>query len=136
MLGKWQYRQVPISAEADFPNQCLALAKTELGEKASEKDIYRLASEIFDLNSQLLPQYVPLRKGMTLNLPGDKTGQVESDTTLGEFAKKVLDAPEKAASLLELNSDRLRLPQGLPAGVEVKLPQIIIRLNRLWQFWC
>jgi hypothetical protein len=43
--------------------------------------------------------------------------------TLGEFAKKTLDAPEKAASLFDLNSDRLRSPQGLPAGVEMRLPQ-------------
>jgi putative OPT family oligopeptide transporter len=123
MLGKWQYRQAPLSVEADFPNQCLALVKSELGEKASEKDVYRMASEIYDLNVQLLPQYVPLRKGMTLNLPGDKTGQVDADMTLGEFAKKVLGEPEKAASLFELNSDRLRPPQGLPAGVEMRLPQ-------------
>ncbi|MGD0383354.1 MAG: oligopeptide transporter, OPT family [Thermoguttaceae bacterium] len=123
MLGKWQYRHVPIGAEADFPNQCLALAKGELGEKASEKDLYRLASEIYDLNTQLLPQYVPLRKGMTLNLPGEKPAEVEADTTLGEFAKNVLGSEDKAASLLDLNSDRLRPPQGLPAGVEVRLPQ-------------
>jgi hypothetical protein len=122
-LRKWQYRHVPISAEADFPNQCLALAKSELGEKASEKDLYHLASEIYDLNTQLPPQYVSLRKGMTLNLPGDKPAEVEADMTLGEFAKNVLGTPDKAASLLDLNSDRLRPPQGLPAGVEVRLPQ-------------
>ncbi len=123
MLGKWQYRQTPLSVEADFPNQCLALAKSELGEKASEKDVYRLASEIFDLNTQLMPQYVPLRKGMTLNLPGDKTEQVEADMTLGEFAKITLGEPEKAASLFDLNSDRLRPPRSLPIGVEMRLPQ-------------
>jgi putative OPT family oligopeptide transporter len=122
-LRKWQYRHVPISAGADFAEQCLALAKSELGEKASEKDLYHLASEIYDLNTQLPPQYVPLRRGMTLNLPGDKTAEVEADMILGEFAKNVLGSPDKAASLLELNSDRLRPPQGLPAGVEVRLPQ-------------
>ena len=122
-LGTWQYRQTAISVEADFPNQCLALAKSELGEKASEKDVYRLASEIYDLNTQLPPKYVPLRKGMTINVPGDKPAEVEADTTLGEFAKTVLGSEDKAASLLELNSDRLRPPQGLPAEVKVRLPQ-------------
>ena len=77
MLGKWQYRQAPIkSSKPIIPDQCLALAKSELGEKASDKDVNHLASEIFDLNSQFLPEYVPLRKGMTLNLPGDKTKQM------------------------------------------------------------
>ena len=63
MLGKWEYRKAPINAEAEFPHQCLALAKNELGEKASERDVYREAAEIFDLNSHLLPQYVSCAKG-------------------------------------------------------------------------
>ena len=123
MLGKWQYRQTPIAIEAGLSEECYVLAKKELGEKASEKDVHRLASEIHSLNFDLLPRYVALPRGIILNLPGDKTQQLEADTTLGEFAKTVLDSEEKAALLFELNSDRLRLPQGLPAGVEVKLPQ-------------
>jgi putative OPT family oligopeptide transporter len=122
-LGKWEYRRVAISAEADYPNECLAMARSELGEKAPDKEVNSLASEIFELNSQYLPQYVHLRKGTTLNLPGDKTKQVDTDTTLGDFAQSELGAKEKAATLLDLNSDRLGHPRGLPAGVEMRLPQ-------------
>jgi hypothetical protein len=123
MLGKWQYRRAPIAVEAEFSNQCFELAKNELGEKAPEKTVHRLASEIYDLNFDLLPRYAPLRRGMQLNMPGDKVQQVETDMTLGEFAKNVLGSPDKAASLFEMNSNRLRPPPGLPAGVEMRLPQ-------------
>jgi putative OPT family oligopeptide transporter len=122
-LHIWQYRHATIGQEADLSGECYALAQSELGEKAPEKNIHRLAAEIFDLNLYLLPRYAPLRKGMTLNLPGDKTAVVEADATLGEFAEKTLGAPDKAAALLDLNSDRLKPAQGLPVGVEVKLPQ-------------
>ena len=71
----------------------------------------------------MLSRYTPVPAGMMLNLPGDKTEQMKSNTTLGEFAQTVLGSPDKAESLFELNSDRLRLPQDLPVGVEVKLPQ-------------
>ncbi len=60
---------------------------------------------------------------MRLNLPGGKTEQVKSDTALGKFAESVLGSQDKAALLFELNTDRLMLPQGLPAGAEVRLPQ-------------
>jgi len=122
-LSVWQYRRTPITVAATFSEQCYLLAKNELGEKAADKDVNRMASHIYDLNSQLLTLYVPLPAGMVLNMPGDKTEQIRSETTLGEFAKTVLNAEDKAASLLELNSDRLRLPQGLPVGVEMRLPQ-------------
>lgn len=123
LLSYWQYRQTPITIETNFSQQCYEIAKTELGEKAAKKDLHRLAGEIYEINSDLLPHYAPLRKGMMLKLPADKTQQVETDTTLGEYAKIALGSSDKAALLLELNSDRLRPPQGLPVGVEVKLPQ-------------
>jgi putative OPT family oligopeptide transporter len=122
-LSFWQYRQTPITVVDTFPRQCFALAQKELGEKASQKDLERLADEIQSVNPNLLSRYTPVPAGMVLNLPGDKTEQVKSDTTLGDFAKTVLGSEGQAETLFELNSDRLRLPQDLPVGVEVKLPQ-------------
>jgi hypothetical protein len=122
-LSVWQYRQTPITVVETFPRQCFALAQKELGEKASQKDLERLADEIQNINPNLLSRYVPVPAGMMLNLPGDKTEQIKSNTTLGDFAKAMLGSEDKAVSLFELNSDRLRPPQGLPAGVEVRLPQ-------------
>jgi putative OPT family oligopeptide transporter len=122
-LGAWQYSRAPVAVAATFSDQCYALATKELGEKAPEKDKHRLAAEIFELNSQLLRRYAPLPAGIVLNLPGDKTERVQSNTTLGEFAKAVLGSEDQATSLFELNTDRLRLAESLPPGTEVKLPQ-------------
>ncbi len=122
-LSTWQYRRVPVAAEASLQQQFLVLAKTELGEKAAEKDLFRFAYEIYELNSHLLVRYVPLRRGMRLRLPDDKDQQVEADITLEEFAKKVLGDSGKAAMLFELNASRLQLPQALPEGVALRLPQ-------------
>jgi hypothetical protein len=122
-LSVWQYRQMPVTVAATFSEQCYELAKKELGEKASDKDLNRYAAEIFELNPQLLRRYAPLPAGMMLILPGDKTEQVKENTTLGEFAKAVLGSEDQAASLFELNADRLRLPMGLPVGVELTIPQ-------------
>jgi putative OPT family oligopeptide transporter len=122
-LSTWQYSRTPVTAEAAFSDQCKMLAKNELGKKASETEVDRLGKEIFELNLNLLYRSAPVYAGMTLNLPGDKTKQVQSNTTLGDFAKAVLGSEDKAALLFELNTDRLRLPQGLPLGVEMRLPQ-------------
>jgi putative OPT family oligopeptide transporter len=122
-LSTWQYSRTPVTAEAAFSDQCKMLAKNELGKKASETEVDRLGKEIFELNLNLLYRSAPVYAGMTLNLPGDKTEQVQSNTTLGDFAKAVLGSEDKAALLFELNTDRLRLPQGLPLGVEMRLPQ-------------
>ena len=122
-LSVWQYRQTPVTVVDTFPRQCFALAQKELGEKASQQDLERLADEIQKINPNLLSRYAPVPAGMILNLAGDKTEQVKSNTTLGDFAKSMLGSEDQAESLFELNSDRLRLPQDLPVGVEVKLPQ-------------
>ncbi len=122
-LTTWQYRRAAVAAEGTLSDQITALAKQELGEKAAEKDVNNYAAEIFDINSQLLKRHVPIPAGMTLNLPGDKTEQVKSNTTLGDIAKTELGSEDKAASLFELNSDRLRPPRSLPIGTEMRLPQ-------------
>ncbi|HEY4759137.1 MAG TPA: oligopeptide transporter, OPT family, partial [Thermoguttaceae bacterium] len=123
MLSLWEYRQTPITVAADFPQQCLILAQKELGEKATEKELNQMAGEIYEINADLLPLYVQLPRGMNIRLPEDKSQQLESDTTLGAFAKAVLGSSDKAPTLFELNADRLRLPRGLPVGAEMRLPQ-------------
>ncbi|MGW8257019.1 MAG: OPT/YSL family transporter, partial [Thermoguttaceae bacterium] len=123
LLGTWQYTHVPAPAAATFEQQCLALAKNELGEKAEDKDVSRLANEIYKLNSNKLNLYVPLPNGMLIKLPGDKIMRVESDTTLEAYAENVLGDATKVGLLLQLNSDRLRPAQVLPEGVLMRLPQ-------------
>ena len=63
---------------------------------------------------------MPLAKGTTIRLPKDHKEQVSADTTLGEFAKHTEDKP---MTIFELNSETLKMPQGLPTGTEIRLPQ-------------
>jgi hypothetical protein len=121
--GLWQYRRVPVAAYAKFDEQCLALAKFELGEDAAEKELRQKADEIKELNSNLPKKFVPLKKETTLELPGNEQAIVEKDTTLGEFAKNKLNSEAQAGSLFDLNSETLELPDGLPAGAEMRMPQ-------------
>ena len=52
-------------------------------------------------------------------LPGGKTATTKSATSLKQYATEVLGSPDKAAELLELNADRLRVtPDTL-----VRMPQ-------------
>jgi hypothetical protein len=68
-------------------------------------------------------KFVPLKKETTLELPGNEQAIVEKDTTLGEFAKNKLNSEAQAGSLFDLNSETLELPDGLPAGAEMRMPQ-------------
>ena len=62
-------------------------------------------------------------KGAKLSLPGNESYQVPADTTLAEVAKEKLGSEDKVTLLFEINSDRLKRSELLPAGTEMKLPQ-------------
>ena len=87
-----------------------------------------MAAEIRELNEAQLRKYTPVPKGMTLNLPGSKTYQVPADTTLVNVAKEKLGSEDndKVRLLFDINSDRLKLPAGLPVGTEMKMPSAIL----------
>jgi putative OPT family oligopeptide transporter len=122
-LGRWQYRTAPVMVEADFANQCRALARSELGEQAAEKDIERLGGEIQEINESQLRRYVSVTKGTVLKLPKDQRYEVPSDGILSEIARQALGSSDQASSLFDLNRDQLKLPRGLPARAELKIPQ-------------
>jgi uncharacterized oligopeptide transporter (OPT) family protein len=81
------------------------------------------AAEIRELNEDLLPQYVQVGKGAKLKLPDEQFHAVNQDKTLGEIAQKLLGSRDKAQELLGLNEDTLKLPNELPPGAELKVPQ-------------
>jgi hypothetical protein len=129
-LGRWQYGSVPISTEATLDRQVEDLARSQLGENASAADTKRLAAEIREINSDLFADHVELPSRTTLALPGGQTGATSSATSLKQYANDVLGSPDKAAELLELNADhlrvtpetRVRMPQhNLPAMVAFSL---------------
>jgi putative OPT family oligopeptide transporter len=122
-LAVWQYRTMPAPAAALFDAQCRALAEEELGANAALKQLERMAAEIRDLNEAKLRLYVRVPKGMTLNLPKNQRYEAPADATLIEVAEQALGSGDKASLLFDLNENRLKLPEGLPSGVLLKIPQ-------------
>ena len=124
-LGGWQYRTVPVTAEAKFADQCRVLAESELGidVAAEEKQVSRLVAEIKKINKAQLRRYVPVAKGTTLKLPQDEQYLVPADATLAEVAEEALGSSDRASSLFDLNKEQLKLPEGLPADATLKVPQ-------------
>ena len=123
LLGRWQYRTVPVTAEATFAGQCRAAAEGELGASATKQEIERLAGEIQTINEAQLPRYVPVAGQTMLKLPKDEQYRVPADATLGEIAEQVLGSRDKASSLFDLNKDRLKPPARLPDGATLRIPQ-------------
>jgi hypothetical protein len=91
--------------------------------KAQDDPVTPLAKEIEDLNANELPRYARVPAGTRLRLPHNKAYDVQEDSLLGEIARQLMGSPDKAQVLLDLNKDTLRLPDQLPAGTSIKLPQ-------------
>jgi hypothetical protein len=144
-LSKWQYRTTSITqaiptekAYDDAARRELGLPSGELepGDEASVKD---LTGQFAEINESELPKYIPLEADTKLKvtqgakvfdaqgshrLAADEDIPVPSGvTTLGDFAGKVLGNPDKAASVFENNKDKLKLPEKLPAGAVLNVPQ-------------
>ena len=122
-LSVWQYRKAPVEAAESFDAQCLALAKHELTCAAPEQHIQRLAGQIRDLNESQLRRYVPVPGGTAVKLPKDQRFMLPADATLAEVAQNAMGSADKASFLFDLNDDHLKLPESLPAGAMLKLPQ-------------
>ncbi len=122
-LAFWQYRSAPAAATAPFDAQCAALAESELGRHASPKRIERLTARVHRLNDNLLYRYVQVPRRTMVKLPQNGRFMSAVDSTLGEVAQETLHSPNKASLLFDLNQDRLKLPDSLPPGVMLKIPQ-------------
>jgi putative OPT family oligopeptide transporter len=128
-LSAWQYRQTAIAEAKPLEAQYEDAAAVELGIKTPEArrqrkpEIADLAGEIRDINEDRLPPYIRVPRGTELALPNQKTYQAERDTTLGEVAREVEGSAGRAALLQTLNDKKLKLPEQLPVGAEIALPQ-------------
>jgi putative OPT family oligopeptide transporter len=100
------------------------------------EDLSELVAEFKEANESELSKYVNLPPGTKIHIPQGTTvyeggkRRLEQDEdiastgqeTLGQFAQRVLGSEDKAASLLDNNSS-LKLPEKLPAGAVLKVPQ-------------
>ena len=130
-LSAWQYRQTAIVEAKPLQQQYEDAAAVELGIKTPEardrrkQEIEDLAGEIRGINEERLPPYVRVPGGTVLDLGNQKTYKAEKDTTLGEVAREAEGSEQRAALLQTLNADKLKLklPEQLPVGAEIALPQ-------------
>jgi hypothetical protein len=128
-LSAWQYRQTAVAEARPLEEEYEDAAASELGIKTGEarrqhkQEIADLASEIRGINEDRLPPYVRVPRGTVLDLGNQKTYRSETDTTLGEVAREIEGSQRRAALLETLNADKLKLPDRLPAGAEISLPQ-------------
>ena len=81
-----------------------------------------MVAEMKDINAAMLPPYTEVPAGAKVNLPEDKTFVTPRRMTLGELAAET-GGKENASILLDLNDKQLKLPDRLPAGTMVKIPQ-------------
>ncbi len=128
VLARWQYREIAISREETLPDAAQEVARGDLGlgdvvPEDRKQDVDDLAAEIADLNSDLPPHYIRVPKGTVLQLGKGATYTAERDMYLGDVAQEVLGTADKSESLLDLNKDTLKVPEKLPAGARLKVPQ-------------
>jgi hypothetical protein len=129
VLAKWQYSRFPVTREQSLKQAAREVALNELGlagrklPEDQEKEVDELAAQVEELNQPELPRYVPIPKGTVVKLPRNETYTADAPTYLGEIAEAKLGSPDKAQLLLDLNADRLKVPENLPVGASLKIPQ-------------
>ncbi|MFM8275054.1 MAG: OPT family oligopeptide transporter, partial [Gemmata sp.] len=124
-ISAYQYRTVQIGHAAPLRDAAAAVVAREYPNRP-EPERAELAEAVIDLNrDDVPPQWVLVPKGTLLKMPGkgDDRYEVPEDTTLGAVAELKLGRGWKAAQILELNEDRLKPPEQLPAQARVSLPQ-------------
>ncbi|MFO0808847.1 MAG: oligopeptide transporter, OPT family [Gemmataceae bacterium] len=120
-LGKYQYRTHTLSAAMSVEKAFEEVAKADLGTDAAADVIKEKAEEAADANETELLQYVPVPAGTELDLPDGTKAKADAATTLGAFAAG--KPGTTAAGLFAANKEKLKPPETLPAGAQLKVPQ-------------
>jgi putative OPT family oligopeptide transporter len=129
LLAEWEYTKVTIKQPQPLAELAREIASQQLGvggiSKGSltEKEQSDLAKEIVELNENDLQDYVEVKEGTRLKLPGNKPYDVKKTKRLDELVKDFPDESYKTATIFDLNKDQLKLPTEVPAGATLKLPQ-------------
>jgi hypothetical protein len=122
-LSTFQYRSVATGTELSLEDAAVAVAARELPH-GTEKERKEYAAEIVGINEdEVPPQWVKVPRGMVVKLPKGLSFEAPEDMTLGEVAKQALGRSWQAGQILELNKDRLKPPDKLPAEARLFLPQ-------------
>lgn len=123
-LSRWQYASVPVTREASLEELSRDAARFQLGATAKDEDVQELARSISSLSKEegILYQWVKVPAGTTLKTPDKKAITIGKDEYLHEIAARELHRSYKAPELFQANEDKLKLPQLLPVGAELKLP--------------
>ena len=108
--------------------ECEDAAARELGlgkrRSAAENDeLNSLSGEIEELNADERYRFVAVPAGEKLALPKGRTHTAAQAAPLGRIAAETLGGQDQAALIFDLNEERLALPDRLPAGAELKIPQ-------------
>jgi hypothetical protein len=128
-LSTWQYRQYTVTQERPLEEAYREAAAYDLGLREAElperdrRSLKKRADEIKELNANDLYQYVRVPQGTVLKLPKGQTLNVPADRSLGELAKEMLGRSLRAPLLYDLNVEKLKMPETLPAGARLRLPQ-------------
>lgn len=128
-LGTWQYRHYTVAQSQPLEEAYRAAAVYELGlrgDAISEREreaVEQGADEIAGLNANQLYRYVHVPGGTVLALPKNQEYRVSEDMLLGEVAERTLGRSLRAPLLYDLNAEKLKMPETLPAGTRLRLPQ-------------
>jgi putative OPT family oligopeptide transporter len=144
-LAQRQYGTTTVVSEVPVKEAFEQAARERLGlgdgpvPDNRKEDLEELIDEFADVNQSQLPKYILLQPETKLFLSqGSKVYEdnlrrkldaeeeftsPKEPTRLGEYANVLLGDPDKAASIFESNKDRIKLPETLPAGAVLKVPQ-------------
>jgi hypothetical protein len=144
-MSSWQYGKTTLSSEVKPSDAYESLARKELrlpeGALSEQQaaDLKEKVAEFEDVNKPEIAKYIELppdsklevAQGSTVNENGakrkldvDEKIAVPTDAkTLGDFASIVLGDREKALSIYTVNDKDLKLPEKLPSGAILKIPQ-------------
>ena len=114
-LSVWQYRQTAI----DRLNRSRNNTKTRPPSNWASRRLRPAMctsrrSKTWQARSAIstrtrLPPYIPVPRGTELTLPNQEPYKTETDTTLGKVAREMEGSSKRAALLLNLNADTLKV---------------------------
>lgn len=128
-LSTWQYREYTVTQERPLDEAYRDAASYDLGLRGKElseqeqQSLKQRAAEIATLNANELYQYVRVPQGTVLELPKNQEYDVPAEMSLGKVAEQTLGKPLRAPLLYDLNAEKLKMPEMLPAGARLRLPQ-------------
>jgi len=129
LLSTWQYRQYMAAQELPVGDLYREAAVHDLGwrgkaiSEREKQEVKQRADTIASLNANQLYQYVRVPQGTVLALPKNQAYQVSQDRFLGDVAEATLGKALRAPLLYDLNAEKLKMPETLPRGTRLRLPQ-------------